>query len=90
MIATLGLDPVPATVEGHDLATLEKAIHDTELQWEDAASGHTAGAASGQTVGAASGHTAGAETGRQQGGEGELGDRRLQPDPDAAAPAGAA
>jgi outer membrane protein TolC len=74
MIATLGLDPVPATVEGHDLATLEKAIHDTELQWEDAASGHTAGA----------------EPRQQQGGEGELGNRESQPEADAVASAGAA
>ncbi len=34
MIATLGLDPVPATVRSHDLATLEKAIGDTDAQWD--------------------------------------------------------
>ena len=33
MIASLGLDPVPAEVKGHDLATLSKAIRDTESQW---------------------------------------------------------
>jgi outer membrane protein TolC len=34
MIATLGLDPVPATVDSHDLATLETAIRDTAKQWD--------------------------------------------------------
>lgn len=34
MIASLGLDPVPNAVAGHDLPTLEKAIADTEKQWE--------------------------------------------------------
>jgi hypothetical protein len=33
MVATLGLDPVPAAVASHDLPTLEKAIRDTEKQW---------------------------------------------------------
>jgi outer membrane protein TolC len=33
MVATLGLDPVPAAVAGHDLPTLEQAIRDTEKQW---------------------------------------------------------
>ncbi|MGN6327804.1 MAG: TolC family protein [Rhodanobacter sp.] len=33
MLATLGFDPVPATVADHDLPTLEKAIRDTEKQW---------------------------------------------------------
>lgn len=33
MVATLGLDPVPATVASHDLPTLEQAIRDTERQW---------------------------------------------------------
>ena len=33
MIASLGLDPVPARVAGYDLPTLSKAIHDTESQW---------------------------------------------------------
>lgn len=33
MIATLGLDPVPATVTGYDLPTLEKAIRTTEQHW---------------------------------------------------------
>jgi hypothetical protein len=33
MVATLGLDPVPAAVASHDLSTLEKAIRDTEKQW---------------------------------------------------------
>lgn len=33
MIATLGLDPLPATVASHDLPTLEKAIHTTEQHW---------------------------------------------------------
>lgn len=47
MIATLGLDPVPATVEGHDLATLEKAIHDAELQWQGGATEGAAGANAG-------------------------------------------
>jgi outer membrane protein TolC len=33
MIASLGLDPVPAKVTGYDLPTLSKAIHDTEGEW---------------------------------------------------------
>ena len=33
MVATLGLDPVPAAVASHDLPMLEKAIRDTEKQW---------------------------------------------------------
>lgn len=33
MIATLGLDPVPATVTGHDLPTLEKAIRTARQNW---------------------------------------------------------
>lgn len=37
MVATLGLDPVPATVAGHDLPSLEKAIHETEQQWSEGA-----------------------------------------------------
>jgi hypothetical protein len=37
MVATLGLDPVPATVAGHDLPSLEQAIHDTEQQWSEGA-----------------------------------------------------
>jgi hypothetical protein len=39
MIATLGLDPVPATVASHDLPALEKAIHETEQQWAAPAAG---------------------------------------------------
>lgn len=44
MIASLGLDPVPATVAGHDLTSLESAIHATARQWEhpQAAAGATA------------------------------------------------
>ena len=43
MIATLGLDPVPATVASHDLATLETALRDTTKQWDrPAAAGATA------------------------------------------------
>lgn len=38
MIATLGLDPVPATVSGQDLPTLEKAIAETREQWSHPAS----------------------------------------------------
>lgn len=37
MIASLGLDPVPATVAGHDLSTLENAIRDTEQHWSEGA-----------------------------------------------------
>ncbi|MDO1530355.1 TolC family protein [Fulvimonas sp. R45] len=33
MIASLGLDPVPAKVTGYDLPTLSKAIRDTESEW---------------------------------------------------------
>jgi outer membrane protein TolC len=33
MVATLGLDPLPATVASHDLPTLEQAIRDTEQHW---------------------------------------------------------
>lgn len=39
MVATLGLDPVPAAVASHDLPTLEKAIRDTEQQWAAPAAG---------------------------------------------------
>lgn len=34
MIASLGLDPVPETVAGHDLPALEQAIRDTDRQWD--------------------------------------------------------
>lgn len=39
MVATLGLDPVPAAVASHDLPTLEQAIRDTEKQWAAPATG---------------------------------------------------
>jgi len=35
MVASLGLDPVPATVTSHDLPTLEQAIRDTEQRWRE-------------------------------------------------------
>lgn len=35
MLATLGLDPLPATVSGHDLPTLEKAIEATDRRWSE-------------------------------------------------------
>jgi outer membrane protein TolC len=37
MVATLGLDPVPATVAGHDLPSLEHAIRQTEQHWSGGA-----------------------------------------------------
>jgi outer membrane protein TolC len=39
MIASLGLDPVPETIAAHDLPTLERAIHDTDRQWQQPAAG---------------------------------------------------
>lgn len=42
MVATLGLDPVPDAVAGHDLATLQKAVHDTEQQWSGSVNGGAA------------------------------------------------
>jgi outer membrane protein TolC len=36
MIATLGLDPVPATLSSDDLSSLERGIRDTEQHWAHA------------------------------------------------------
>jgi hypothetical protein len=33
LLATLGLDPVPENVKGHDLASLERAIAQERQHW---------------------------------------------------------
>jgi hypothetical protein len=33
VIATLGLDPLPLTVRGHDLKTLSEAVRSSEQAW---------------------------------------------------------
>jgi hypothetical protein len=33
MLATLGLDPIPDTVSGHDLGTLEQSIDEEQRRW---------------------------------------------------------
>lgn len=64
MVVSLGLDPVPKTVRGHDLQTLEQAIDRTRRRWGhlDAASGdHAASdAAAASASGPAAAATAGA------------------------------
>ncbi|SDR21769.1 Outer membrane protein TolC [Paraburkholderia fungorum] len=34
LLATLGLDPVPDTVQGHDLASLQKSIDEEQQRWD--------------------------------------------------------
>ena len=39
LLATLGLDPVPDTVQSHDLAALERAIAEEQKHWDELAQG---------------------------------------------------
>jgi hypothetical protein len=41
LLATLGLDPVPDSVAGHDLATLELSIAEEQQRWAEL--GHASG-----------------------------------------------
>lgn len=52
LLATLGLDPVPDTVKGHDLASLQQSINQEQQRWVALGHGITTGAV---PVGAAGG-----------------------------------